>query len=369
MKFFGVNDKNHQLLAVGYEPVDGVLGVRFKKGQGEHRGVPENVFESLKRVPFAYSYYTKVVKGKYSYTRIEDPPEEPNGSRGSNIQDVAGRDSNSGPSGDHQSGRHGRVDGCDALLSGRLHDSRCDAGSKGERVMEVFRPEDGMAFVETDPATGKPCHYYTLKDVRVPFSLTQVLELSGLARQPESASEIANRPAAAKRGTKIHEATLLMDQDDFDLESLAPWPDYYNRCLGWQQFREDFHFVPELASCEIPIGVRVNGMLYAMKLDAYGCIGEGEKLAMAVVEKKCSVSLESHYKYQTAGQAIAFREHSTALNLPLKRFVVQLLDKPNGNNRYYKAVEHDGKMDEKLFLAAGLTNVYTRLNDGLLKGI
>ncbi|MGA2654291.1 MAG: hypothetical protein ABSF28_27540 [Terracidiphilus sp.] len=235
--------------------------------------------------------------------------------------------------------------------------------------MEVFRPEDGMSFVEVNPVTGKPCHYYTLKDVRVPFSLTQVLELSGLARQPESASEIANRPAAAKRGTKIHEATLLMDQDDFDLESLAPWPDYYNRCLGWQQFREDFHFVPELASCEIPIGVRVNGMLYAMKLDAYGCIGEGEKLAMAVVEKKCSVSLESHYKYQTAGQAIAFREHSTALNLPLKRFVVQLLDKPNGNNRYYKAVEHDGKMDEKLFLAAGLTNVYTRLNDGLLKGI
>jgi hypothetical protein len=226
--------------------------------------------------------------------------------------------------------------------------------------MEVFRPEDGMEFVEDG-------HIYKLKGVKVPFSLTQIIELSGLARQPESASEMANRPAAAKRGTKVHEATLLMDQDDFDLESLAPWPDYYNRCLGWQQFREDYHFVPDLSSCEIPMGVRVNGMLYAMKLDAYGCIGEGDKLAMAVVEKKCTAQIEKHVKYQTAGQAIAFKDHATSLNLPLKRLVVQLLEKANAANRYYNLVEHDNKMDEKLFLAAGLTNVYCRLNDGLLK--
>ena len=227
--------------------------------------------------------------------------------------------------------------------------------------MEVFRPEDGMAFVEEG-------HVYTLKGVRIPFSLTQILELSGLARVPTEASEIAARPAKAKLGTKVHEYTLWSDQGDLDMEDLKPYPAYYNRVLGWQQFREDFHFEPDLTSCEIPIGVRLNGMLYAMKLDKYGCIGEGDKLAMAVVEVKCSVNLEAHYKYQTAGQAIAFKAHAESVQMPLKRYVVQLFDKANGANRFYRAVEHDGRMDEKIFLGAGLMNVYARLNDGLLKG-
>jgi hypothetical protein len=68
---FRVNDPNGQLLEVGYEPVAGILRCRWKKGEGEHRGVPENIFESLKRVPWAYGYYTKVVKGKYPYTKME----------------------------------------------------------------------------------------------------------------------------------------------------------------------------------------------------------------------------------------------------------------------------------------------------------
>ncbi len=234
--------------------------------------------------------------------------------------------------------------------------------------MEVFRPEDGMAFVETDPKTGQPCHYYVLKGERIPFSLTQILELSGMARQPTEPSEIAARPAKAKLGTKVHEYTLWMDQGELDLDDLRPYPAYYNRVVGWNQFREDFHFEPDLTSCEIPIGVRINGMLYGMKLDAYGVVGEGDNLAMAVVEKKCSVHLEVSYPLQTAGQALAFKNHAESVQMPLKRFVVQLLEKPNGGNKFYKVEEHTDRMDERFFVGSALTNVYWRYNHKLLKG-
>ena len=66
---FGVNDPNHQLLAVGL--ADGVLVCQWAKGKGQHTGVPEDKFLSLKRVPYAYSYYTKTIKGKFPYTKLE----------------------------------------------------------------------------------------------------------------------------------------------------------------------------------------------------------------------------------------------------------------------------------------------------------
>lgn len=227
--------------------------------------------------------------------------------------------------------------------------------------MQVFRPEDGVTFTE-DP------HAYYLNGKRVPFSLTQILELAGISRTPTEPSELAARPAAAKRGTKVHEYTLWADQGELDMDDLKPYPDYYNRVLGWQQFREDFHFEPDLTTCEVPLVVVINGMTYAMKLDALGTIGEGENLALAVVEKKCTVNIEASYAIQTAGQAIAFRERAETLQLPLKRFVVQLSAELNAANRYYRAVEHDNRMDEKIFVGSALTNVYWRLNNNLLKG-
>jgi hypothetical protein len=227
--------------------------------------------------------------------------------------------------------------------------------------VEVFRPEDGVTFSEEG-------HVYYLNGKRVPFSLTQILELAGISRQPTDASEIAARPAAAARGTKVHEYTLWADQGELDMEDLKPYPDYYNRVLGWQQFREDFKFEPDLTTCEIPLVVVVNGMTYAMKLDALGTIGDGDNLALSVVEKKCTAEIEASFAIQTAGQAIAFKERAETLQLPLKRFVVQLSDKPNAAGRYYKCEEHIDRNDEKIFVAAALANVYWRFNHGLLKG-
>lgn len=376
MQMHGVRDPNHQLLAVGYEPIDGVLRVQWRKGEGEHRGVPEDLYLKLRRVPFAYRQYQATIKGKFPYTKIESPvqkPEKVSDGKTSNVQNAAGRVRNGSDVGGLFAERtnsrglhHERQDvfrgtsGHDGGSTGVLQDSRCDAQSAGGRVMECFYPPD-VTFQEEG-------HAYFLKGQRIPFSLTQILELSGISRQPSSATEIAARPAAAKRGTKIHEATLLMDQDDFDLESLKPWPEYYNRCVGWQQFREDFHFQPDLTMCEVPIAVKVNGCLYGMKLDAYGTTGDGEKVALAVVEKKCTAQEEDSHAIQTAGQALAFKSHGESLQMPLKRYVVYLFDKLNAANRYYRVVEHEDRNDEKIFCGAGLANVYWRLNHGLLKG-
>lgn len=69
-KMYGVTDPNHQLLAVGYEPVDGILRCQWAKGLGEHRGVPEDVYMKLRTARFAYRQYQLTVKGKFPYTKV-----------------------------------------------------------------------------------------------------------------------------------------------------------------------------------------------------------------------------------------------------------------------------------------------------------
>jgi hypothetical protein len=69
ISMYGVNDPNHQLLAVGYIPDGGILVCQWAKGKGNYAGVPEDKFVTIKRVPFAYGYLTKVIKGKYPYTK------------------------------------------------------------------------------------------------------------------------------------------------------------------------------------------------------------------------------------------------------------------------------------------------------------
>lgn len=396
MEMRSLRGKN--IVAAGYDPVTAILRTRFgKSGEYDFTGVPEDKFISLCRVPYPDKYFTQTIKGKFPsrkvpdltnavyddredyYTKAHremnneaaeaiaaDTRKEGRNGRGQNTRTDAnakgslcdgstdGRDSERRISHVHHK-EHGRLGG------GLLLDGRCNAQSTGGRVMEVFFPADGVTFTEEG-------HYYTLKGQRVPFSLTQILELSGISRQPTAQSEIAARPAAAKRGTKVHEYSLWLDQGELDLDDLKPYPEYYNRVIGWQQFCQDFHFMPDLTFCEVPIAVRCNGMLYAMKLDAYGVIGEGENIAMAVVEKKCTADAEDSHAIQTAGQAIAFKSHAESVQLPLKRFVVYLFDKENSAKRFYRCVEHTDRQDEKIFVGAGLTNVYYRAQHGLLNG-
>jgi hypothetical protein len=65
---FGVNDPNHQLLAVGW--LHGNLVCQFKTAKWSYAGVPEAEFEKLKKVPFAYRIFTSNIKGKYPATKL-----------------------------------------------------------------------------------------------------------------------------------------------------------------------------------------------------------------------------------------------------------------------------------------------------------
>jgi len=360
MQMRSIRGKN--LVGAGYDAVTGTLRVAFgKSGEYDYSGVPEEKFISLCQVPYPDNYYSKAIKGKFTCVKVVDPPEEPN------VQEVIPNVAQ-GPHRDEgvrlpdaPSSIVVRQSNGGGVVRHGLSVGRCDAQSTGGRLMEVFYGEkDGVTFTEEG-------HAYFLKGARVPFSLTQILELSGISRQPTSAKEMAARPAAAKRGTKVHEYTLWLDQGELDLDDLKPYPEYLNRVIGWQQFREDFKFMPDLTMCEVPIAVRVNGMLYAMKLDAYGAIGEGEQTALAVVEKKCTAEEEDSHAIQTAGQAIAFESHAASVQMPLKRLVVYLFDKLNAANRYYRVVEHSDRNDQKIFVGAALANVYWRSQKGLLK--
>ena len=65
---FGVSDKNHQLLSVGWR--EGILVCQWGKGRGYHTGIPEDLYIKLRRVPFAYRQYNSTIKGKYPYIKL-----------------------------------------------------------------------------------------------------------------------------------------------------------------------------------------------------------------------------------------------------------------------------------------------------------
>ena len=70
IKLYGVNDPNHQLIAVGYEPVGGILVCQWAKGKGQHLEVPEALYLELRRVPFAYKTYQQKLKGKFTDQKL-----------------------------------------------------------------------------------------------------------------------------------------------------------------------------------------------------------------------------------------------------------------------------------------------------------
>jgi hypothetical protein len=71
IKLYGVTDPNHQLLAVGYEPVSGTLVCQFKTAKWSYGpGVPEDEFMKLRHSPFAYRIFTTNIKTKYPATKL-----------------------------------------------------------------------------------------------------------------------------------------------------------------------------------------------------------------------------------------------------------------------------------------------------------
>ena len=58
IKLYGVTDKN--MIACGWQ--DGTLAIQFRYGLYHYANVSENVFVTLRRVPYPNNYFTKVVK-------------------------------------------------------------------------------------------------------------------------------------------------------------------------------------------------------------------------------------------------------------------------------------------------------------------
>ena len=69
IKLYGVNDPNHQLIAVGWD--DGVLVCQFKTAKWSYAGVPEAEVIKLKNSPFAYHIFARNIKHKYPGTKME----------------------------------------------------------------------------------------------------------------------------------------------------------------------------------------------------------------------------------------------------------------------------------------------------------
>jgi hypothetical protein len=221
--------------------------------------------------------------------------------------------------------------------------------------MEYFREKDGLTFTEEG-------HRYELNGQWV-ISLTQIIAAAGLIDYSAVNPQVVEDKA--KFGKKIHKYCLWLSKGDLDMDDLKPYPKYWNRVEGWRQFIEDFKFKFDLDWCEVPCAVKVNGILYAMTIDCYGSFGEGDNLALAVVEIKTCADQEPSHAIQTAGQAIAFHNHAETVHLPLKRFAVYLQDKPDAGGRYYKVQEHTERIDEKIFLSA-LVLTQWRINHKLL---
>jgi hypothetical protein len=88
---------------------------------------------------------------------------------------------------------------------------------------------DSTVIASYDPES----HVYTEGGVEVP-SVTQVLKLAGLSDYSDIPVNILE--TAAARGTALHEATALLDQDNLDLESVDPAIAGY--LLSYQRWKE-----------------------------------------------------------------------------------------------------------------------------------
>jgi hypothetical protein len=205
--------------------------------------------------------------------------------------------------------------------------------------IDVFT--EGVVLIETEDR-----HEYTLDGKRV-SGLTSIIQRAGISNYDNVPEAVMKAKSAL--GSKIHEYTHWWDEDDLDLDSLSPYPQYHRRVIGWTQFRSDWGFKPQLR--ETPMVVKINGQMYGMKPDCFGVgnFGVGGAPIDSTVEIKNTVEIEPSAQIQTAGQALALKSEDNPLP---GRIVCQLLDHPNQAGKFYNIVKFEESMDERIFLCA-----------------
>lgn len=177
-------------------------------------------------------------------------------------------------------------------------------------------------------------HRYAVNGVPVP-GVTSVLSwLSGYDKVPGGYLE-----AAAFRGTWVHRATELIDEDDLDWSTVPA--EYEGYCTAWQRFRDETGFVPDL----IEERVFSKRHWYAGTLDRAGRF-EGIRAKACVLDIKTTAALHPVVALQTAAYQAAL---PTALSRKLyrDRYTVQL--RADGT---YRMEQHKSPHDLARFLAA-----------------
>ena len=184
-------------------------------------------------------------------------------------------------------------------------------------------------------------HVYQQDGVIIP-SVSQCLELAGLSDVSMIPAHILERASAI--GTAVHQACEFLDQDDLELDSLDPTIVGY--VVGYQKFREEHEFIPELV--EHRIIAELGGMKYGMCVDRVGRF-KAAKTAI-LLDIKTSSKPQPHWAIQTAAYA-------AGLGLECERKVVHV--SKDGN---YKLL--DQTEDDLVVWAAVLQIAHWRLAHG-----
>lgn len=138
-------------------------------------------------------------------------------------------------------------------------------------------------------------HIYEADGVVVP-SVSQVLELAGICDVSKIPLHYLERAGAV--GTAVHQACEFLDQDDLDLESVAP--EIVGYVLGYQRFREATGFTP--------IEIERQGVTDSEPRFGYCVDRVGILAGMSVIlDIKTASKPHAWWGIQTAGYADALR--------------------------------------------------------------
>jgi len=185
-------------------------------------------------------------------------------------------------------------------------------------------------------------HRYTTEDGAVVPSVSQCMELSGISDVSGIPAHILERASAI--GTAVHQACEFLDQDDLELDSLDP--SIVGYVVGYQKFREEHEFIPELV--EHRIVAELGGMRYGMCVDRVGRFKVSKNTIL--LDIKTSSKPQPSWGIQTAAYA-------AGLGLDCERKVVHV-----AKDGTYRLIHH--REDDLTTWAAALQVAHWRLAHG-----
>jgi len=191
----------------------------------------------------------------------------------------------------------------------------------------------------------KEQHKYYLGSEEIP-GVTTIIKDMGLGPFSGAIDRSAVLEAAADRGTKVHDACQMFDENDLDIDSLDPIIDPYVR--AWIKFREESGFTPKLIEEIVFDPVR----RFCGRLDRTGIMG-------STFSRVC-LDIKTGEVYADAGIQLAAYLSCLQAETGTKRIAVKL-----SNNGTYRVHEFKDRQDIQIFHAA-CTLWHWRKREGLI---